>query len=244
MIRAFGSQLSGARRGANIVAFANHYNSFSPAKPFYIDALLIAPYLNILSESNPDPAVAATVNPTGGGATGGTLTAGAYLAYYTWIDAVSGKESGVGTSKSAVFNVAATNVPTVTIPVLPAWASSANLYLTPANGAAGTEVLYATGVTTTTVNLPANVSSSTVPPNTSRIPSIALAAASIASGHVSSAAYGSTQPWTRTALLEWYRHYIKYNSQYNGSGGWFAKMWRPALRMSRSRRSPADSCRH
>ena len=42
----------------------------------------------------------------------------------------------------------------MTIPALPAWgAASANIYLTAAGGAAGTETLYATGVTGTTYSL-------------------------------------------------------------------------------------------
>ena len=41
-------------------------------------------------------------------------------------------------------------IPTVTLPALPAGVQSMNLYVTNANCAAGTETLYATGITTTT----------------------------------------------------------------------------------------------
>lgn len=99
-----------------------------------------------------NPTTAATVNVTGGGSTGGTLTAGNYFVKYTW--ATNYGETTGGTSESSSFTVAAGNIPRVTIPSLPANATGANIYLTAAGGATGTEVLYATGVTATTVDLP------------------------------------------------------------------------------------------
>ncbi len=99
-----------------------------------------------------NPTVAATAAATGGGATGGLLAAGTYYVYYTWVDTVSG-ESTVGTSASVQLTVSATNIPRVTIPALPSYAASANIYLTPVGGALGTEQLYKTGVTGLTTDL-------------------------------------------------------------------------------------------
>ncbi len=102
-----------------------------------------------------DPASQATVNVTGGGASGGLLPAGAYFVAYTYGDA-SG-ESKVGTSRSATFTVGATNIPTVTFnDTAPTGAVFRNVYLTLAGGASGSETLYITRVPvgTATVNLP------------------------------------------------------------------------------------------
>jgi hypothetical protein len=52
--------------------------------------------------------------------------------------------------ESPQFTVAAGQVPTSTLPALPAGAQAINLYLTAPGGAAGTETLYATGITSTT----------------------------------------------------------------------------------------------
>jgi hypothetical protein len=160
---------------------------------------------------------AATVSVTGAGST--NLATGNYRVAYTWIDYLTNAETSLGGSESAQFAVTnGGSVPVVTIPALPAWASSANIYLTPANGASGSEVQYLTGITVTTINL-TNANTGTVtPPNTSRILNMTLAVASLASGHPTSSAYQWPTPWTRQAILEYFRHFIKYTSS-NGQYG-------------------------
>src|SRR5438874_166585 len=67
------------------------------------------------SVNNPakaDPLVAATVNVTGGGSTGGALQAGAYFVAYT--DVYDVGETAIGSSESAMaFTVSAGNIPKV-----------------------------------------------------------------------------------------------------------------------------------
>ena len=121
-------------------------------------------------------------------------------------------ETAMGVSESTVFTVGATNIPTVTIPAVPVWATGANVYLTLANGASGTEVQYATGVGAGAYSMSVANTGTVPPPNTSRLPSARLACASLASGHLTSAAYGCPSPWSRRQYLEFYRHFIKYNT--------------------------------
>lgn len=97
-----------------------------------------------------NPSTQATVAVTGGGSSGGLLAAGAYFVSYTWANGFGESLAG---GESATFTVAAGNKPRVTIPALPTGADSANIYLTPVGGASGTEVLYLTGVTSTTADL-------------------------------------------------------------------------------------------
>lgn len=105
--------------------------------------------LDLLIAANPaitDPATAPTVAVTGGGSTGGLLAAGVYFVSYAW-------NTGSGRSKAkevaSSFTVAATNIPRVTIPALPTGVASADIFLTAAGGATGTEVYYGTTTTTT-----------------------------------------------------------------------------------------------
>jgi len=215
-----------------MTTFVNPYNAANPSTPIQIDVVLGSSYENMPTATWGGPWVAATVVPTGGGSVGGSLAAGTYYVAYTWIDTLSGQEtadnqpggygSAGGASESAQFTVAAGNIPQVTLPALPAWASSANIYLTPAGGAKGSEVLYATGIMGTTVNLSVANTGTITPPYWSQVPSIAMAAASLASSHPKSIAYRSPAPWTRTQYLEWFRHYIKYNFFYNSPTGVFA----------------------
>jgi hypothetical protein len=82
-------------------------------------------------------------------ATGG-LNAGTYYANYTFVDAF-GETLAAAAGESAQFTVTGTTqLWTVTLPALPTRAKAINLYVTPANGASGTELLYATGITATT----------------------------------------------------------------------------------------------
>jgi hypothetical protein len=114
----------------------------------------ITEILKNLIAANPaqaNPTTQATVTATGGGSSGGNLPAGTYRGGYTWYDGAG--ETTMGTSESATFTISAGNIPQMTIPALPTGVCQANIYLTLAGGAAGTETLYMTGVTGTTVNL-------------------------------------------------------------------------------------------
>ena len=131
IVRMFGSQLSNANVTVNMVDALNAYNAAFPGVLGGQMSVLVAPYLDMKTGAWPNPNVKATVNATGGGATGGSLSPGTYIVAYTWLDTLTGRETTVGTSASLPFTVAAGNIPTVTLPALPAWAASMNLYLTP-----------------------------------------------------------------------------------------------------------------
>lgn len=110
--------------------------------------------LDRLVAANPakaNPTTQATATATGGGASGGLLAAGTYYLSYSFVDAFG--ETTIGTSRSALLTVASTNIPRVTVPSLPTGVQSINLYATPAGGAAGSEVLYASGITSTTFDM-------------------------------------------------------------------------------------------
>ena len=220
IVCAFGSQVSGSGVTSAIINKANAYNAGSPAVPIEIDCFLVAPYMDMPVSFWPNPTVAATI--TTGGGPGGLLDAGNYYLTYTWVDSLSGQETAAG-PQTAQFAVNSGDIPTATLPALPSWAASANIYLTAAGGASGSEVQYMTGVTGTTASLGTENAGSISPPTYSQLPSMKLAAASLASGWSTSIANGWPTPWTRPALLDYYRHWIKYNSQYNGPGGYFAQ---------------------
>jgi hypothetical protein len=115
--------------------------------------------------------VAPTVNPTGGGSTGGQLLPGRYDILYTFTYP-NGAES-FASPLSATFRVAAGQVPQVTLPPLPAGASGYNLYLSDAAANAGSVTRYASGVTTTTYNLQRNaLSGLTFPPAAGQAPTV------------------------------------------------------------------------
>ena len=82
---------------------------------------------------------------------GGSLPAGAYHANFTNVDS-GGKESAIA-YESGSFTLTASDTLIITMGALPAGVSSRNVYLTAAGGAAGSETLYATGVTTSTYNM-------------------------------------------------------------------------------------------
>lgn len=98
------------------------------------------------------PTVAPTATATGGGATGGSLAAGTYYIVITETDGVG--ETTVS-PESLQLTVSATNIPRVTFPTLKSGNTARNIYLTAANGASGTETLYATGITAATYDLAA-----------------------------------------------------------------------------------------
>jgi len=189
------------------------------AVPIQVDAVCVAPYYDCWSETWPNPTVAAAVNVTGGGSSGGLLAAGTYYVAYSWIDSASGCETAVGSSQSTQFTVSSGDIPQVTIPALPAWALSASIYLTAAGGASSSEVRYATGVTGTTADLALANAGSVSPPVFSQLPSAQLGIASLASSHPTSIAYGYATPWTRAMVWDWFRQTALYDSKYFN---WFA----------------------
>ncbi len=112
------------------------------------------------------PVTAPTVSGAGVSTAGGLLAAGGYLVEFT-------ETNGVGETtispQSAAMTVATAGIPLITFPALQTGNTARNLYVTPANGASGTEVLYVTGVTATTVALGAAVTTTSdvvVPPTT------------------------------------------------------------------------------
>ncbi|HEV3341510.1 MAG TPA: hypothetical protein VG125_14170, partial [Pirellulales bacterium] len=107
------------------------------------------PATNTTKPAIPDPS-APGVDPVGGGVTGGGLPAGDYLVQYTWVDA---KGNETLASPATAIPVAPGAVPLLSLPSLPPSAVSANIYLTPAGGGAGSEVLYASNVSGPTVPL-------------------------------------------------------------------------------------------
>ena len=101
-----------------------------------------------------------TVNPIGGGTTGGQLLPGTYDLVYTF-KYPNGAES-FSSPISAKFTVAAGQVPQVMLPVLPIGATSFNIYLSDDAANAGSLTLYASGVTAITFNLQRNALSQDV----------------------------------------------------------------------------------
>ncbi len=112
--------------------------------------------LDLLIQANQggtsSPTAAPTVSATGGGATGGILAAGTYYATFT---ETNGFGETTASPESAQFTVAAGDIPVLTFPALQAGNVARSVYLTPAGGASGTEVLYARDVTTNTFALAA-----------------------------------------------------------------------------------------
>lgn len=112
--------------------------------------------------SPPDyPTTQLTVDPTGGGATGGTVPTGSgiYVAYYTQVD-TNGAEGMIAEGNprsaatgSAAFSVTLGNIPRITFPSRPAGIASYNLYVSNATSANGVVYLQATGITGTTYDL-------------------------------------------------------------------------------------------
>jgi len=80
-----------------------------------------------------------TASVTGGGATGGSLQAGAYRVKVGY---TSPNGTAMSPVESAQFTVSATNIPRITFPAAPAGATGVSIYLTAAAGGSGTETLY------------------------------------------------------------------------------------------------------
>jgi hypothetical protein len=98
------------------------------------------------------PSAAPQIVAAGGGTTGGKLASGTYYAKYTWVDSNNGGET-TASPESTQFSVATGSIPQITLSSLPAWASGANIYLTVANALSGSEILYASAVTSSTYAL-------------------------------------------------------------------------------------------
>jgi hypothetical protein len=118
---------------------------------------------NSVSQPNNQLGTAPTVDPTGGGGSGGSLQAGVYFIQYTFVGPFGETWGSAGhTGASPVtFTVGAGEIPRVTLPALPTGATSIKIYLTQAGEAAGTETLYASGITTTTHDLTAATTTGT-----------------------------------------------------------------------------------
>jgi hypothetical protein len=90
------------------------------------------------------PVSAPTVSATGISTTTGALAAGGYFVKFTEVNGVG---ETTASPESAVMTVSAGNIPKVTFPALQSGNLGRNVYVTAANGATATEVLYTTGVT-------------------------------------------------------------------------------------------------
>lgn len=144
------------------------------------------------------PVAVPTINPIGGGGSGGLLQAGTYFLKYTFVNAQG--ETTVS-PESAQFTVVAGQIPQVTLPALPSGITSINLYLTAPNGASGSETKYATGIVATTANLSTAQSAGTAQPvgNTATLANASTAPTIV----VGSATTGMLQPGTYFAKYTW-----------------------------------------
>jgi hypothetical protein len=112
-----------------------------------------------------------------GAPTGGSLPAGGYYGYFTYVD-VHGNETTVGNSQSGLVVASAGDVLLASFPALPVWAVSINLYLTPTNNVPETQVLYASGITGSTFSLTSGLwvngtvpsGFAPTPPTTNKVP--------------------------------------------------------------------------
>ena len=115
-----------------------------------------------------------TINPIGGGKTGGQLLPGTYDLVYTFTYS-NGAES-FASPISAKFTVAAGQVPQVTLPTLAGAATGYKIYLSDDAANAGSLTLYASGVTSRTYYLERNALSTYVfPPATGAAPTVPMA---------------------------------------------------------------------
>ena len=93
------------------------------------------------------PSSAPTVSVSG---SGGLLAAGTY---HLIITETNGLGETTASPELTPFTVTAGQIPTATFPTLQVGNSARNVYLTPASGSSGSEVLYASGITTGTYSL-------------------------------------------------------------------------------------------
>jgi hypothetical protein len=106
--------------------------------------------LDNLSAANTAKANPTTQVTAAGSVSAGGLLAGTYYFAYTFCDAFG--ETTIGTGESAQFtSTGAAQLCTLTLPALPTGCQSINVYSTRPGGASGSETLYATGITGTTL---------------------------------------------------------------------------------------------
>jgi hypothetical protein len=87
----------------------------------------------------PAPTFQPSINPQGGGLTGGSLAAGTYYLVYTFTNA-NGETTA--SPESLPFTVTAGAIPTVSLQQLPPGITGINIYLTHPGGASGSETFY------------------------------------------------------------------------------------------------------
>jgi hypothetical protein len=120
--------------------------------------------------------LAPTVDPAGGGASGGQLLPGTYYVRFSFTYP-NGAES-FPSPPSATFAVAAGQVPRVTLMPLPARATGYNIYLSDAAANANSATLYAAGVAGPTFDLATNALAGRVFPSASGpVPGVPLSEA-------------------------------------------------------------------
>ena len=124
----------------------------------------------------------------------GNLAAGIYYLRHTELNGFGETNPG---PESSPFTIAAGNIPQVTFPPLQTGNVARNLYVTPAGGTSGSEVLYATGITTPTYNM------------VYQAPSSGVDAPSVAPTIANGTSYGG--------YLAAGNYYLK-NTELNGSG--------------------------
>jgi len=130
-----------------------------------------------------DPTSAPTVSATGGGASGGSLAAGTYLISYTLVTAYG---ETLRSSATSGIVVSSGNIPRVTFPALPTGAVSRKLYISTDGGGAGTQTLYASGITTLTYDM------SIAAPGSGAFPTVSTASLDYAAATTTMLVDGST----------------------------------------------------
>jgi hypothetical protein len=156
--------ITGGGTSGGSLAPGSYYLTFTESNGFG-ETLPSPESLQISVSAQIPPSTAPQIAATGGGTTGGKLAAGTFYAKYTWLDSNNGGETPAS-PESSQFTVAAGNIPQITLPSLPSWASAANIYLTAANGTSGTETLYAPLITSSTyaLSVARSVATTAAPP--------------------------------------------------------------------------------
>ena len=158
------------------------------------------------------PSLAPTAGATDGGYTGGGLAAGTYFVQYTFT-----YPNGIETPASPPspqFLLAAGNVPQVALPPLPASATGLNLYLSDSSATPGSARLYATGITSAYMTMPAAASGSTAPP-ASNIPT-AAPTVTPTGGNTPAVNPSGSGPATVSGYLAPGTYYVVYTYTYPG----------------------------
>ena len=166
---------------------------------------------------------APTVGPTGGGASGGTLTPGLYFVTYTTVDSNREVES-YPSPNSVPFTVAAGNIPQVVLPPLPFGVASYNVYLSNVTAQSGSAILYAAGIKSTTVTLPNDPPNGNVALQVNNLASI-TPVVTVNNNTTASTSWTTTQGGSglaRMAGLEPGTYYVVYTFTYPSGAETFA----------------------